>query len=61
MMELDEYLQKYIDAFGEGFPMYQLGRGRTDSETVEVIKSCLDAGKSAYGMGLVTDDEDIEY
>ena len=60
-MGLDEYLQKYIDAFGEGFPMYQLGRTRTESEIIEIIKRCLDVNKSAYKLGLVIDDEDTDY
>lgn len=58
---IDEYLQKYIEAFDEGFPMYQLGRSRTDDEIIEIIKRCLDTGQSAYDLGLVTDDEDIDY
>ena len=58
---LEGYLQKYIDAFGEGFPMYQLGRGRTENEVIELIRQCLDAEQNAYDLGLVTDDEDIEY
>lgn len=58
---MDEYLQKYIKAFGEGFPMYQLGRGRTDDEIIEIIRDCLSEGKDAYQRGLVTDDLDIEY
>lgn len=60
-MEIDEYLKKYIDAFGEGFPMYQLGRTRTESEIIGIIKKCLEEKKDAYELGLVTDDEDIEY
>lgn len=57
---LDEYLAKYIEAFDDGFPMYQLGRGRTDDEIVEIIKRCLKAGKDAYELGLVELD-DVEY
>lgn len=60
-MSVDEYLQKYAETFGEGFPMYQLGRTRSDAEIIEIIKGCLDAGKTAYDMGLVTDDLDVEY
>lgn len=58
---IDEYLQKYVDAFGEGFPMYQLGRTRTDGEIIEIIERCLKEHKTAYDLGLVTDDEDTEY
>lgn len=60
-MKIDEYLQKYVDAFGEGFPMYQLGRTRTESEIIEIIEQCLKEKKTAYDLGLVTDDLDIEY
>lgn len=60
-MDVDEYLKKYLDAFGEGFPMYQLGRDRTDEEIIEIIKECIESGKDAYAMGLITDDEDILY
>lgn len=60
-MGLDEYLQKYVDTFNEGFPMYQLGRTRTDAEIIAIIKRCLDEDKTAYDLQLVTDNEDIEY
>lgn len=60
-MPIDEYLQKYVDQFEEGFPMYQLGRTRTDEEVIRIIKRCLDANMTAYDLGLVTDDEDTEY
>lgn len=58
---IDEYLQKYIDAFGEGFPMYQLGRTRSEDEIIGIIKRCIDSGKDAYELGLVTDDLDTDY
>lgn len=58
---IDEYLQKYVDTFGEGFPMYQLGRTRSESEIIDIIKRCLEEKKDAYDIGLVTDNEDIEY
>ena len=54
-------MEQYAKAFGDGFPMYQLGRGRTDKEIIEIIDRCLDAGKDAYDLGLVSDDDDIEY
>lgn len=60
-MKIDEYLQKYVDAFEEGFPMYQLGRTRTESEIIEIIERCLKEKKTAYDLKLVTDDLDIEY
>lgn len=60
-MGVDEYLQKYVDTFGEGFPMYQLGRTRSDDEIISIIQKCLIQNKSAYEFGFVTDDTDIEY
>lgn len=60
-MNLEEYLNKYIEAFGEGFPMYQLGRGRTDEEIGQLIADCIANKKDAYAMGFVTDDVDVQY
>ena len=60
-MGLDDYLAKYAEAFGDGFPMYPLGCGRTNEEVIEIIKRCLEAEKDAYEMGLVTDDLDVDY
>lgn len=60
-MEIDGYLQKYVDAFGEGFPMYQLGRTRSEEEIIAIIQKCLDENKTTYDLGLVTDDLDIDY
>ena len=60
-MDIDEYLQKYVDAFDEGFPMYQLGRTRSDQEIISIIERCLSEKKTAYDLELVTDDEDIQY
>lgn len=60
-MPIDEYLQKYADLFDEGFPMFQLGRTRSDDEIIDIINRCLSEKKTAYDLGLVTDDEDTEY
>ena len=60
-MKIDDYLRKYAETFGEGFPMYQLGRTRTDGENIEIIEKCLNEKKNAYDIGLVTDDLDIDY
>jgi hypothetical protein len=60
-MPIDDYLAKYAERFKEGFPMYQLGRGRADEEIIEIIERCLSEGKTAYELGLVEDDEDIFY
>ena len=58
---MDELLNRYAEAFGDGFPMFQLGRGRSESEIMDIIKHCLDEGKDAYKLGLVTDDPDVVY
>ena len=60
-MPIDDWLQKYVDKFDEGFPMYQLGRTRTNDEIIEIIKRCLTENKTAYDLELVTDDLDTEY
>jgi len=58
---MDEYLALYNERFGEGFPMYQLGRGRTDDEVIEIIKRCIDTGTDVYTMGLVSEDDEDMY
>lgn len=60
-MPIDEYLTKYAERFGEGFPMYQLGRTRTEDETIAIIEHCLSEGKTAYDLGLVEDETDTFY
>ena len=59
--KLDAKLAEYAKRFGDGFPMYQLGRGRSDEEIIDLVDKCLKAGKDAYEMGLVEDDEDLDY
>lgn len=59
--ELDRLMFEYNNRFNEGFPSFQLFRTRSDKECVEIIKRCLDEGKTAYEIGLVTDDQDLEY
>ena len=59
--ELDKYLYKYYEAFHEGFPMYQLGRCETEEGVIEIIKRCLSEKKDVYGLGLISDDENILY
>ena len=61
MEELDNLLLEYARTFGEGFPTFQLFRSRTTEECIELIKRCLDEKKTAYDLGLVTDDEDTLY
>lgn len=58
---MDDYLQKYIEMFGDGFPMIPLGMSRTEDEVVEIIKECLEKGKDVYELGYVEDDDEIMY
>lgn len=56
-----EYMKKYAEMFGDGFPMFQIGRSRTDEEIIEIIKECIEKRKDAYELGYVTDDPDVLY
>lgn len=56
---LDGWLERYFDTFGEGMPMYQVGRSRTEKELIEIIKDCIEHKKDAYDMGYVDDDDDM--
>ena len=58
---MDEKLLEYAEKFGDGFPMIPLGWGRTDEEIIGIIDSCVKAGKDAYEMGYVVEDDDIDY
>ncbi len=53
---LEKKLEQYAKIFDDGFPMYQLGRGRTDEEIVELIDTCIKENKDAYEMGWVKED-----
>lgn len=61
MNKLDTYLEKYAKAFEDGFPMYQVGRGRNEEEVIEIIKRCLKVKKDVYELGLAVDDDEVEY
>lgn len=60
-MDIDYYLGEYAKRFDDGFPMYPLGFGRTNTEIIDIIKKCLETGQDVYEMGLVSDDLDLEY
>lgn len=57
----EEYLRKYMEQFGDSFPMIPLGWGRTREEVIAIIKECLDKKKDVYALGYVEDDEDIDF
>ena len=56
---IGEYLERYEKAFGDRFPMYQLGRGRDDAEIISIIESCLKANKDVYQLVLLEDDDEV--
>lgn len=58
---LDELLDEYIEKFGEGFPTYQVLRGRTEEESIKIVQECINKEKDAYELGYCTLDDDIEY
>lgn len=43
-MVLSEYLQKYIDTFGENFPIFGF-MAVSEDEIINTIKDCLNRGK----------------
>ena len=50
---LQEYLQKYVEALGENFPIYGF-MGIPDEEIINIIKDCIKSGKPYV---LDTDDD----
>lgn len=61
MNKLQQLLDEYLETFGDGFPTFQLFRTRTTEECIDLVQMCLEKGKDAYELGLVTLDEDTEY
>jgi len=61
MLLIDKMMEEYAAKFGDGFPSYQIMRSRTEEETIEIIKDCLEQDKDAYELGYVSDEEEIEY
>ena len=58
---IDDKLQEYAEKFGDGFPMIPLAWGRTEEQLIEIINNCLESGKDVYEMGLLQEDDDIDY
>lgn len=58
---MNEKLKQYSERFGDGFPMMPLAWGRTEEQVIALIDKCLSANKDAYELGLVSDEDDIEY
>lgn len=59
--ELDRLTMEYIETFGEGFPSFQVFRGRETHECIEIVQRCLRENKDAYELGYATLDEEVEY
>lgn len=58
---LDEKMSEYCKMFGDSFPMMPLGCGRADAEIIEIIDRCIKAKKDVYELGLIDDDDGVEY
>lgn len=59
--ELDRLTLKYAETFEEGFPSFQVFRGRETQECIEIVQRCLRENKDAYELGYATLDEEVEY
>ena len=58
---LMDKLREYAKRFGDGFPMYQLGRSRTDEEVIAIIDECLENGRDCYELGYLTKEYGVKY
>ncbi len=61
MLLIDELMIEYAKRFKSGFPSFQIMSGHDESETIAIIRECLEKNKDAYQLGYVTDNEDIDY
>lgn len=59
--KLDGLMMDYINTFGEGFPSFQVFRGRETQECIDIVERCLREQKDAYELGYATLEEDTEY
>lgn len=50
-----EKLKEYREKFGEGFPTYQLARGKSEEEINAIIDHCISAQKNVYDLGILPD------
>lgn len=53
---LNDYLQKYVDAFDENFPIYAF-MNDSDADIIQMIKTCLKKNK-AY---VLKESDDVHY
>ena len=61
MLGIEGLLKAYAKKFGDGFPTFQVARGKTESEVAEIINKCIELGKDAYELGYVENDPDGDY
>lgn len=59
--KLDALMMDYTKTFGEGFPSFQVFRGRETQECIDIVEKCLRERKDAYELGYTTDEEGIKY
>ena len=59
-MDFEKAYRLYLETFGDAFPMYQLGRGRTFEEVTEMIEKCLSSKKDVYEIGYLPSPEDTD-
>ena len=60
-MSLEEALNKYLDKFGEGFPMIPLAWGKSNDEVAKIVQRCIKKKKTAEQMGLIKYEDDVKY
>lgn len=60
MEELYEYMDKYAEAFDDGFPLSMFAN-KSPKECVRIIKTCLKENKDVYDLGILKLDLDIMY
>lgn len=58
---LDDLMRKYAEVFREGFPSFQVFRGRRTQECIDIVQRCLSEHKDAYELGYATDEKEVLY
>lgn len=59
-MDFEKAYRLYLETFGDRFPMYQLGIGRTIEEVTEMIEKCLSSKKDTYEICYLPSPEDTD-
>ena len=52
--EVESWMQKYVDAFGEMVTLFGMG---SNQDIIDVIKECIRTGKTQYELSGLTDDD----